>query len=145
VNPVIAVDTNILVYALRADAQNHPAARSALSALIQSDDSWAITWPSVHEFIAVVTNPRLFKEAETVASALSQISGLVTEGAQLLSESARHLQTLREVGSAAGIRGGAIHDARIAAICIDHGVSELWTADRDFTRFPRLKIRNPLA
>jgi len=41
-------------------------------------------------------------------------------------------------------QGGAIHDARIAAICLSHGVAELWSADRDFSRFPALPIRNPL-
>ena len=42
------------------------------------------------------------------------------------------------------ISGAAIHDARIAAICLDHGVDELWTCDRDFSRFPDLRTRNPL-
>ncbi|MBK8458188.1 MAG: hypothetical protein IPL47_14680 [Phyllobacteriaceae bacterium] len=42
------------------------------------------------------------------------------------------------------IAGGQVHDARIAAICIGHGVSARWTADRDFSRFPALKTANPL-
>jgi predicted nucleic acid-binding protein len=41
------------------------------------------------------------------------------------------------------ISGPQVHDARVAAICQDHGVRELWTADRDFGRFPALKVRNP--
>lgn len=45
---------------------------------------------------------------------------------------------------AASIRGAQVHDARIAALCLFHGVAELWTADRDFQRFPNLKTRNPL-
>jgi uncharacterized protein len=51
---------------------------------------------------------------------------------------------LKEIATQGQIRGGQIHDARIAAICLQHGVSELWTADRDFSRFPQLKTRNPL-
>ena len=42
------------------------------------------------------------------------------------------------------LTGPAIHDARIAAICIEHGVSTLWSADRDFSKFAGLKIVNPL-
>jgi predicted nucleic acid-binding protein len=44
----------------------------------------------------------------------------------------------------ARVAGPKVHDARIAALCLDHGVSELWTVDRDFSRFP-LVTRNPLA
>jgi len=43
------------------------------------------------------------------------------------------------------VRGPQVHDARIAAICLENGVRELWTADRDFSRFPELKTRNPLS
>ena len=42
------------------------------------------------------------------------------------------------------ISGPAVHDARVAALCLTHGVQALWTADRDFTRFPRLRTVNPL-
>jgi len=37
-----------------------------------------------------------------------------------------------------------IHDARIAAICLENGVVELWSADRDLGRFAGLKVVNPL-
>jgi hypothetical protein len=49
-----------------------------------------------------------------------------------------------EGGGRADCDGGAVHDARIAAICIAHGIEELWTSDRDFARFPDLRIRDPL-
>ena len=42
------------------------------------------------------------------------------------------------------VSGPLVHDARIAALCVSHGVHELWTADRDFGRFPALQVRNPL-
>src|SRR5690606_23545942 len=63
---------------------------------------------------------------------------------RLLSESANHLDILEALASRGVISGGAVHDARIAAICLGHGVEELWTSDRDFNRFPDLRIRNPL-
>jgi predicted nucleic acid-binding protein len=37
-----------------------------------------------------------------------------------------------------------VHDARIAALCVQHGVRELYSADRDFSRFPQIAVRNPL-
>jgi uncharacterized protein len=42
------------------------------------------------------------------------------------------------------IAGPQVHDARLGALCRLHGVRKLWTADRDFGRFPGLTIRNPL-
>jgi predicted nucleic acid-binding protein len=59
-------------------------------------------------------------------------------------EAEDHLAELRTIVLAAKIQGGAVHDARIAAICVEHGVNELWTLDRDFSRFPGLRATNPL-
>ena len=46
--------------------------------------------------------------------------------------------------TAGHVRGPMVHDARVAALCIGNGVSEILTADRDFDRFPGLASRNPL-
>ena len=62
----------------------------------------------------------------------------------LLSESSGYFEKLRDLALAAKLSGPRIHDARIAALCLHHGVRELWTADRDFSMFPKLKTRNPL-
>ncbi len=63
---------------------------------------------------------------------------------ELLAESPGYFEKLRAIATAAKLRGPRIHDARIAALCLHHGVSELWSADRDFSLFPQLKLRNPL-
>ena len=63
---------------------------------------------------------------------------------QLLSESPGYFEKLRELALAAKLSGPLIHDARITALCLHHGVRELWTADRDFGRFPDLRTVNPL-
>ena len=62
----------------------------------------------------------------------------------LLGETEGYWTELRKIIEAGRISGGQIHDARIAALCNLHGIGELWTADRDFTRFPGLSVRNPL-
>jgi predicted nucleic acid-binding protein len=63
---------------------------------------------------------------------------------QLIGESDGYFARVREIASAAQLRGPRIHDSRIVALCLHHGVSELWSADRDFSAFPQLKVRNPL-
>ncbi|HSN72820.1 MAG TPA: hypothetical protein VLT59_14990, partial [Steroidobacteraceae bacterium] len=62
----------------------------------------------------------------------------------LMAEGESHWDILKDLLAAGQTRGPAVHDARIAAICLSHGVTELWTADRDFSRFPALTTRNPL-
>jgi uncharacterized protein len=42
------------------------------------------------------------------------------------------------------VAGPKIHDARIAAVCLQNGIGELWTIDRDFSRYTGLKVWNPL-
>ncbi|MFI5184178.1 MAG: type II toxin-antitoxin system VapC family toxin, partial [Vicinamibacteria bacterium] len=62
----------------------------------------------------------------------------------LLAEESGYWKHLRDTVGVGRIVGPQVHDARVAALCIEHGVRELWTADRDLSRFPTLKTRNPL-
>jgi len=142
---VIAVDTNILVYAHRTDSPFHDRARSALETLAAGAREWAIPWPCAHEFFAVVTHPRIYKTPTPADTALAQLRALhALARLAFIAEADDHLQHLESVALAAKAHGGAIHDARIAAICLSHGVAELWSADRDFPRYPALAVRNPL-
>jgi hypothetical protein len=142
---MIAVDTNLLVYAHRADSPFHRTARELLETLRSSPAPWAIPWPCVHEFMSIVTHARVFRHPTPLATAFAAVNAWRAGGnLQLLAESEGYLEKLREIATAAHLRGPRIHDARIAALCLHHGVRELWTADRDFSAFPRLKTRNPL-
>ena len=142
---MIAVDTNLLVYAHRRESTFHDTAREALAELASSGSAWAIPWPCVHEFYGVVTNVRAFKPASTIRQASAQLSDwLAAPSLALLHEGPNHWATLQQLMIAGRVSGGQVHDARIAAICLDHGVQELWSADRDFNRFPGLAVRNPL-
>lgn len=142
---MIAVDTNILVYAHRADSPFHDRARSALESLAAGAREWAIPWPCAHEFFAVVTHPRIYKTATPAKTALAQLRALQSlANLGFIAEGDDHLEHLEPLALAAKAHGAVIHDARITAICLSHGVSELWSADRDFSRFPALTVRNPL-
>jgi toxin-antitoxin system PIN domain toxin len=142
---VIAVDTNILVYAHREDSPWHDVARSRLVALAEGMASWAITWPTVHEFLAIVTHPRIYKPPTPLDLALAAVESLLSApGLTLLGEDEGYWPRLRQALQAGRVSGPAVHDAHVAALCAAHGVSELWSADRDFSRFPELVVRNPL-
>ena len=142
---MIALDTNLLVYAHRNEGAHYLAAKRLLQGLAEGTQAWAIPWQCFHEFFGVVTNPRLFKPPTPRAGALAQIEAwLGSPSLVVLCESAQHWRTLKPLIDAGEIDGPRIHDARIAALCLQHGVRELWSADRDFKRFPELTVRNPL-
>ena len=142
---MIAIDTNILVYAHREDSPWHDAAFAAVVELAEGRRVWAIPWPCIHEFLAIVTHPRIFSPPTPLAAAIDQVGAwLEAPGLVLLAETEGYWIQFRKIIEAGRISGGQIHDARIAALCNLHGVRELWTADRDFTRFPDLNFRNPL-
>lgn len=142
---MIAVDTNILIYAHRTDSPFHAVAANKITGLAEGPAAWAIPWPCVHEFLAVVTSARVYDGPSEMTAAMDFVAELrQSPTLSLLAETDLHWDTLAGLIQAGRIAGGRVHDARIAAICLQHGVRELWTADRDFNRFPELKAVNPL-
>jgi toxin-antitoxin system PIN domain toxin len=142
---VIAVDTNLLVYAHREDASWHEAAYRGIAGLAESRAAWAIPWPCVHESLAIVTHPRIFDPPSPLARAVRQVEAwFESPSLVLLGEAEGYWPGLRRLLEAGHIAGPRVHDARIAALCLSHGVRELWSADRDFSRFPDLPVRTPL-
>jgi toxin-antitoxin system PIN domain toxin len=142
---VIGVDTNVLVYAHRMDSEWHPPAAASVKTLAEGTAAWAIPWPCVHEFLAIVTHPRIFRTPTPLTAALDQIAAwLGSPSLVLLAETDGYFTTLNGLVTSAKVAGPRVHDARIAALCLHHAVRELWSADRDFSMFPALRVRNPL-
>lgn len=142
---MIAVDTNVLLYAHREDSEWHATAYEKISALAEGNTPWAVPWPCIHEFLAIATHPRIYSPPTPLSAALDQVDAwLESPSVVLLAESSGFWPLLRETVFAARVSGPQVHDARVAALCLHQGVAELWTADRDFNRFPNLLIRNPL-
>lgn len=142
---MIAVDTQILVYAHRADAAHHAAASKAISELATGKSDWGLLMQALHEFLGIVTHPRIYDPPSTNEQAWRQLHAwLASPTVVVLGEGPDHLATLERLVRTHRVTGPRIHDARVAAICIDQGVRELWSADRDFRRFKELRTRNPL-
>lgn len=142
---MIALDTNLLVYAHREDSPFHEAAFRRVAELAEGVASWGIPWPCLHEFLAIVTHPRIYAPPSPLARALDQIEAwLRSPTLVVLAETAEHWPHLRAMLEGGRITGPRVHDARVAALCRQHGVRELWSADRDFSRFTGLSVPNPL-
>lgn len=142
---MIALDTNILVYAHRQDSPFHQPALAALDRLGNGKAPWAMLWPCLHEFISITTHPRIYSPPTPVEVAFAFLENwLQSESLVLLAEGGTHFSQLARLSRRAKLAGPKIHDARIAALCLSHGVEILYTADRDFSLFPELKTMNPL-
>ena len=123
----------------------HSAASERMTELAEGSATWAIPWPCVHEFLAIVTHPRVYVPPSTLSEALDQAEAwLASPTLVMLGESERHWLELRAMLSAGRITGPRVHDARVAALCCQHGVRQFRSADRDFSRFSGLNTVNPL-
>jgi uncharacterized protein len=143
---MIAVDTNVLVYAHREDSVWHDVAFARVKELAERPAPWSIPWPCVHEFLAIVTHPRIYDPPTPLEDAIDQIEAwMESPSIVLLAESHGYWPLLRDAIHTGRISGPMVHDARVAALCRQHGITAMWTADRDFGRFPDLNVRNPLA
>jgi toxin-antitoxin system PIN domain toxin len=142
---MIALDTNVLVYAHRRDSEWHGPAVDVVRRLAEGSDPWAVPWPCIHEFLAVVTHPRIYDPPSGMPAALDQVLAWIESPTlTLLTEGPGYHEHLSRMVLISRVAGARVHDARVAALCTYHGVRELWSADRDFSRFPDLEVRNPL-
>jgi toxin-antitoxin system PIN domain toxin len=144
---MIAVDTNVLVYAHRREAHEHESAAARLAELASGRAPWAIAWPCIYEFFSVVTNRRIWKDrASSQEQAWRQVEAWTgSPSVRLLAETPDFSAILAGLVTRPRVVGPVIHEARIAAICLAHGVEVLLTRDRDFSFFPELAIENPFS
>jgi toxin-antitoxin system PIN domain toxin len=141
---VIALDTNILVFARRQESPHHLRAKALLVELAEGDSPWGLPWPCVYEFLRVVTHPRVFDPPTDLESAIEDLESLFeSPSVVFLGEGPSHPEQLRRTMRDGRATGNLAHDAHIAALCIEHGVRELLTADRDMSRFSALVVRDP--
>ena len=142
-----AVDTNLLVYAHRRESRFHDQAASIVRGLAEGSGAWAIPWPCCYEFISVVTNPRIWGEdATSPEQSWRQLSAwIASPSLRLIGETEDFPEILESFVRRPRVFGGLVHEARIAAICVAHGAEALLTRDRDFSLFPELRTKDPIA
>ena len=142
---MIAVDTNVLVYAHHREARMGDAAHALMVELCEGERAWAIPWPCGCEFLSVVTNRRIWKDDATrPEQAWDQLRAwAAAPSSRMIGETGDFMDVLGRFAGRPRVVGGVVHDARIAAICVAHGVEALLTRDRDFSLFPELGTRDP--
>jgi uncharacterized protein len=141
---MMLVDTNVLVYAHRRDADHHEEYRDWLQALIDGPEPYAVSDHAVADMLRVITNPRIYREPATIDEALAFAGQLRNQPhAQVVGPGPRFWSLFTDLCRKANARAKLVPDAYLAALAIEHGC-EFVTADKDFRRFPGLRWRHPL-
>jgi toxin-antitoxin system PIN domain toxin len=139
---VIAVDTNVLVFADRSELPKHRAALTALRRLAEGSEAWALPVFCIGEFVRVVSHPRLFDRPTPASEAVDAVAALLeSPSVRLLSPGARYWPIFAELVRDGNVSGNLVFDAQIAAVCLEHGARTLLTDDRDFARFPKVTVQ----
>jgi len=138
---LIAVDTNVLVYAHRESSDHHAAAAAWLRHLAEGAVPWGLPVFVLGEFVRVVTHRRIFAAPSSLEAALDFLDALLeSPTARLLAPGARFPELFAGQLRSAAARGNLVFDAQIAAVCAEGGAPRLLTGDRDFHRFPGIEV-----
>jgi toxin-antitoxin system PIN domain toxin len=130
----------VLISAHRAELPRHLAARSALRNLAEGPQPWGLPVFCIAEFVRVVTHLRVFEPPTSLEQALRFVAALLAAPTlRLLSPGPRFPELFELCARQGDARGNLAFDAQIAAVCLEHGARDLWTLDRDFSRFPDLR------
>ncbi len=141
---MLALDTNVLVYAHRQSTAYHRQALKLVRDLGEGLQPFALFWPSLYEFVRVVTHHRVFSPPSTVKQAIEAVRQFLDSPlVRILTETPNHLTILERILRSSPAPGNLIHDAHLVALALEHGVHEILTTDADFKRFPQVSSRNP--
>ena len=142
---VIAIDTNLLVYAHRRGTVEHAAARAAMEQAAESPKGWGIALPAVSEFWSVVTHARCMPRPSTGDEARAFLDALIASGGgQVWVPGPGFWERLLRMAAALKVNGPRIFDLQIALMAFEGGASELWSHDTAFVSVPGLAVHDPL-
>jgi uncharacterized protein len=141
---VIVLDANLLIYAYNSGSAHHTTARPWLEKTLSEIEAVGLPWQAVSAYLRVMTNRRLPGEHFSVEEAAGMIDlWLAHPNVQVLVPGDNYWRLFRRMIVEGRASGPLVSDAEIAALTIEYG-GVLYTADRDFARFPGLRWKNPL-
>ena len=142
---MILVDANLLIYASSSTFPQHQPARDWLDRQLNGSVRVGIAWASILAFLRVMTTARILQHPLSMPDAWAEADAwLSADPAWVPHPTERHAEVFGELVALPGIRGNLVHEADLAALAIEHGLT-LCSTDGDFARFPGLRWQNPLA
>jgi toxin-antitoxin system PIN domain toxin len=141
---VILPDTNLLLYAYNSTDPRHTLARNWFKEVVNGSEPVAFCWPVILGFLRVSTNQRAFLQAFEIAEAIEIVNRWLRQpNSVVIAQTERHWVVLSDLLIKGQVRGPVTTDAEIAALAVEHGAT-VYSADRDFLRFPNVTLVNPL-
>ncbi len=141
---MILVDANILLYAEDSLSTQHPAACHWWDERLSGTSPVCLCWTVLNAFIRIATNPRVYAHPLRLDQALSRVASWLDQPCvRLIHPTSRHWDVLRKMLTEGQATANLVTDAHLAALAIEYGCV-LHSTDRDFSRFPGLKWKNPL-
>ena len=142
---MIVVDANILLYAYDRSSPRHDSARTWLEAAMDGSDELRFGLVTLLAFLRISTNPAVFHRPLRSSQAIAIVTSLLSgRSVGIATPSDRHWRILDELANKGQARGPMLMDAHVAALAMEHGAS-LATTDRNFARFPGLRLIDPTA
>lgn len=139
------VDANVLLYAEDRSSPHHDPAVRWLSEALNGPVRIGLPWPSLLAFARIRTHPRAYDRPLTGPQAWACVTGWLSAPAAWVPQPTdRHAEMMNELIVRHHLAAGAIPDAHLAALAIEHGVA-VCSADADFARFTEVRWVNPLA
>jgi hypothetical protein len=141
-----ALDVNVLLYASDRESPLHQQATQFLGRSASEGEVFCLGWPTITSYLRIATHPAIFLRPLTHAEAVRNIQGLIDlPHVRVLAEDEGFWDIYREVSGRVPVRGNLVPDAHLAALLRQHGVTTLYTRDRDFLKFAFLNVRDPFA
>lgn len=141
---MITVDANLLIYATAEGLPEHHRGKAWLEQTLATDEPVRLSWGTLLAYLRISTNPRIFKAPLSMERAVSFVTTLLGfPNVSLLEPGPRHWLILSNLLQKGQARAELVSDAHLAALAIENGAT-LCTNDRDFSRFPGLRVQYPL-
>ncbi|MGH2660660.1 MAG: TA system VapC family ribonuclease toxin [Actinomycetota bacterium] len=140
------VDVNVLLYASDSSSRFHEGARALVERLVLGPDLFYLFWPVVMGYLRIATHPAIFAQPLRPDEATANIEELLAPPhARTAAEDEGFWEFYRAATAGAPVRGNLVSDAHLVALMRQHGVTTLWTHDRDFRKFDAIQVRDPYA
>lgn len=138
------LDVNVLLYASNADASDHARATALLTHLATGPELVVVLWPVIMGYLRISTHPSIFSRPLSHAEAVTNVDALVTRPhVRVVGEDERFWDAYRKLAVDVPTRGNGVPDAHLVALMIDHGISSIWSRDRDFRKYRGIAVRDP--
>jgi toxin-antitoxin system PIN domain toxin len=140
------VDTNVLVYATHTASPFHDRARALVEHLVAGPSLAYLLWPAVVGYLRIVTHPAALGTPLSSEEAMSNIATLLAPAhIRVAGEGDDFWPSFRRIAADVKPRGKLVPDAHLVALMHEHGVSTIWSHDRDFRKFRGIRVKDPFA